>query len=94
MEITLDTVSIAVMSFSGNEEMDMISWGKVYKATQEDHKLVKLIDELERGMPESSYDLEKELRLYHQFRHNLHMVDWVVCYKDGWSSPWHSGRVF
>jgi hypothetical protein len=51
LEITVDTVRVAVMSVSGNEEMDMISWGK-------------------------------DLRPYHQFRHNLHVGDGVVCYKD------------
>jgi len=54
----------------------------VYKAKQEDHLLVRVIDEVERGMPASSYHMEKELRLYHQFRHSLHVVDGILCYKD------------
>jgi hypothetical protein len=44
--------------------------------------LVRLIEEVERGIPESSYDMEHELRVYHKFRHSLYVVDGVLCYKE------------
>ena len=70
------------MSINNTEGLEVISWSRVYKATQEDKMLVKLIEEIKRGVPESRYDLEKELRQFHKYRHNLHVVAGVVCYKD------------
>ena len=70
------------MSINNTEGLEVISWSRVYKATQEDKMLVKLIEEIKRGVPESRYDLEKELRQFHKYRHNLHVVAGVICYKD------------
>ena len=64
------------------EDQELLSWARVYEATQKDKTLVRVIDEVERGMPDSSYQLEKDLRPFHQFRHSLHVVDGVLCYKD------------
>jgi hypothetical protein len=78
--VSLDTMKIAMMSINNTEGLEVISWNKVYKATQEDKLLVRLIEEVERGIPESSYDLEQELRQYHQYRYSLHVVAGVMCY--------------
>ena len=56
---------------------ELISWSRVFKATQEDQVLVRAIEAVERGMPDSSYDMEKDLRIFHQ----LHVVRGVLCYK-------------
>ena len=64
------------------EDQELLSWARVYEATQKDKTLVRVIDEVERGMPDSSYQLEKDLRPFHLFRHSLHVVDGVLCYKD------------
>ena len=61
---------------------ELISWSRVFKATQEDQVLVRAIEAVERGMPDSSYDMEKDLRIFHQFRQRLHVVRGVLCYKN------------
>ena len=33
-------------------------------------------------MPHSGLELDKLLREYHRFRHDLHEVDRVLCYRD------------
>ena len=55
-------VNLAVLHSAPNDirETDgVISWNKVFKATQDDPILVRVIEEVERGMPETSYELEK-----------------------------------
>ena len=49
---------------------------------QEDPMMVKLMEVVLRGLPQSSYDADEELRIYHKFRHDLHVARGVVCYKD------------
>ena len=33
-------------------------------------------------MPDSGIELDKSIREYHRFRHDLHKVDGVLCYRD------------
>jgi hypothetical protein len=40
------------------------------------------MDHIRHGMPDSGLELDKFLREYHRFRHNLHVVDEVLCYRD------------
>ena len=40
------------------------------------------MDHIRRGMPDSGLELDKSLREYHRFRHDLHEVDGVLCYRD------------
>ena len=40
--------------------------------------MLKLMDHIQRGMP----DFGLELREYHRFRHDLHVVDGVLCYRN------------
>jgi hypothetical protein len=35
-----------------------------------------------RGFHQSSYDVNEELKQYHKFRHELHVAEELVCYKD------------
>jgi hypothetical protein len=44
--------------------------------------LVKLKEVVLRGFPQSSYDVDEEIRQYHKFKHDLHMAEELVCYKD------------
>jgi hypothetical protein len=44
---------------------------EVYKPTQEDQLPMRLTEEVEKGIPELKYDMEHELRVYHEFRHSL-----------------------
>ena len=59
----------------------MITWTMLQDATKEDKVLTKLIEVIQRGMPDSSNELLKELRDYHKYRHGLVVVDGVVTYK-------------
>ena len=64
-----------------DDGMPMLSWDRVYRATQEDGALTRLIDIIQRGMQDISYELGQDLKDFHQY-HKLHIVDGVVCYKD------------
>jgi hypothetical protein len=44
--------------------------------------MVKLMEVVLRGFPQSSYDLDEDLRPYHKYRHVLHIAGGVVCYKE------------
>ena len=60
----------------------MMSWDVIHKATQDDGTMLKLIDRIRRGMPNSGLELDKSLSEYHRFRHDIHEVDGVLCYRD------------
>ena len=77
-EVTLDMMRIAILSANVKEKFELISWDRVYKANHDGKLLVGMIKEVERGLSESSYDLNKETRLFYQFCHSLHMVDGVL----------------
>ena len=32
-----------------------------------------------RGLPQSSHDVDEDLKQYHRFRHDLHVPGGVVC---------------
>ena len=53
----------------------MMSWDIIHKATQEDGTMLKLMDHIRRGMPNSVLELDNSLREYYSFRHYLHVVD-------------------
>ena len=60
----------------------VITWSDLQKATEEDEVLTKLIEEIQRGIPDSSSEMLKELREFHRYRHSLLVVDGVVTYKN------------
>ena len=59
-----------------------ITWDNVRTATNSDEQMIKLIDIIESGMPDSRHELPDALQEYHQFRNDLYTVDGVVVYKD------------
>ena len=63
-------------------DISVITWNKLREAAKEDAAMVKLKEIVERGFPQSSYDIDETIRLFHKFRHDLHVADGVVCYKD------------
>jgi hypothetical protein len=67
---------------SSNTEANMMSWNIVHRATQEDGTMLRLMDHNQRGMPDSGPEMGKDLMEFHRFRHDLHMVDGVLCYRD------------
>ena len=60
----------------------VITWTKLQNETRKDKKLTKLMEVIQRGIPDSVYDIDAEIREFHKFRHGLMVVDDVVCYKD------------
>ena len=50
----------------------------MYEAANDDRVLVKLKEVVLRGFPQSSYGLKQ----YHKFKHDLHVAEEMVCYKD------------
>ena len=49
---------------------------------QDDALMCKLMEKVYRGFPQTSYDLDPDLRPYFKHQHDLHVVNGVVCYKD------------
>ena len=66
----------------GAEEISVITWERLYEVANEDSVLVKLKEVVLGGFPQSSYDVDAELKQYHKFKHDLHMAEEIVCYKD------------
>ena len=77
----LQDITYTIHSVSDPTNHRVISWDRLNKATQEDGVMVKLIVQILRGFPDSQHDLNQELKEYHKYRHSLHVVDGVVCYK-------------
>ena len=71
---------LEIMSVEAGK-VQMITWSQLQEATKGDMVLTKLMEEIQRGIPDSSNDMLKELRDYHRYRHGLVVVDGVVTYK-------------
>ena len=65
-----------------SEKLEVISWDRVLEATVQDPVLVKLTEMIYRGFPQNTYELSDDLKPFFKFRHDLHVVGGVVCYKD------------
>ena len=73
---------LKVLATLSSDKIEVISWDKVYDATVVDPVLVKLAEIIHRGFPQNSYDLGDDVKPYFKFRHDLHILDGVICYKD------------
>ena len=82
LEVDLEVVHVVINLVNSDTEANMMSWNIIYKARQEDGTMLKLMDHIQRGMPDSGLELDKTLREYHRFCHDLHMVNGVLCYRD------------
>ena len=71
-----------INSVMREDKVTVITWERLYKAVQEDPLLVKLMEVVLRGFPQSSHDVDEDLKQYHRFRHDLHVAGGIVCYKD------------
>ena len=79
------TVSAGLQELSVNSmegSIGMITWHRLQDATKEDKVLARLMEDIQRGIPDSSNDMIPQVREYHKYRHGLVTVDGVVCYKD------------
>ena len=66
---------------NNDEEVNMMLWDVIHRATQDDGN-AENNGLIRRGMPDSGLELDKSLREYHRFRHDLHEVDGVLCYRN------------
>ena len=82
LEFDLEDVHVTINLSNSDEEVNMMSWDVIHRATQEDGTILKLMDHIRRGMPDSGLELDKSLRENHRFRHDLHEVNGVLCYRD------------
>jgi hypothetical protein len=69
-------------SLLGSEEISVITWERLYEVANDDPVMVKLMEVVLRGFPQSSYDVDEELKQYHKLRHDLHVAEELVCYED------------
>ena len=76
-----EELTVTINSINSAQNLMVVTWDRVCQCTQEDGTLVKLAEQIERGFPESRYDLHKDLRVYHEHKDALHVVDGVVCFK-------------
>ena len=82
MELDLEDVHVAINLVNSGEEVNMMSWDVIHRATQEDGTMLNLMDHIKCDMPDSGLELDRSLREYHRFRHDLNKVDGVLCYRD------------
>ena len=62
--------------------INSVTWNDIRVATSSDDSMVKLINLIEDGSPDSKADLPTELRPYFQFRDKFNSFDGVVLYND------------
>ena len=58
LEVDLEVVHTAINSVSSDAEVTMMSCKRVHRATQEDGTLLRLMDHIQRGMPDSGQGSE------------------------------------
>ena len=66
--------SAKIHSIMRGETVKVITWERLYKAFQEDPVLLKLMEVVLRGFPQSGHDVDEDLKQYHKFSHNLHSM--------------------
>ena len=62
----------------------VVTWSNLQDATKEDKVLTKLMEEIQRGIPDSSNSMLAELRQFHKYRHGL-MVAYYLKTKERWA---------
>ena len=70
LKTDLEVVHMAIHSVSSD-----VSWNRVHRVNQEDRTLLRMMDHIQRGMPDSGLELDKDLREFHLYRQDLHVVD-------------------
>ena len=85
-ELQHDMVAkIKAITFAGvprdKDKLEVITWTRLVKATQEDDTMVRLMEAIQRGFPDSKHDVQQDLQEYHRYRHCLHTINDVNCYK-------------
>ena len=82
MMAKMQSVTIAATSVI-KDTLQVMTWARLHKATQEDAMMMRLPEIIERGFPDSQHDVPLELKEYNRYRTSLHTVNGVICYKVG-----------
>ena len=72
----------ATYAMMDSEAISVITWERLYEVANVDREQVKLKKVVLRGFPQSSYELDEEIRHYHRYKKDLHVAEDMVCYKD------------
>merc|ERR1711891_103956 len=78
----LGDMTAATNYIMNNDEISVVTWDKLKLTAEEDPAMVKLMEVVIRGFPQNSYEVDDVVKPFHKFRHDLHVADEVVCYKD------------
>ena len=60
----------------------VITWEMLKDNTAEDDVLTKVMEQVEKGFPDSRHQVHQDVQLYHNYRHQLSITDGVLCYKN------------
>ena len=80
MMAQVQSITIAATCVT-KDTLQVMTWSRLHKATQEDGDMKKLTEHIEKGIPESQHDVPMEIKEFYKHRHSLHIVKRVVCYK-------------
>jgi hypothetical protein len=82
LEVNQEIVHTAINLVNSDNEAAMVSYNQVHRTTQEDGVQVRLMDHIRRGMSDTGLELYNDLREFHHYRHDIHVVGGVLCYRD------------
>ena len=77
IQVDINTVELNSLDI----KVQVITWEQVLQATDSDTQIQKLVEQIQRGFPDSQYELPADIKEFQKFRHGLSVVDGVVCYK-------------
>ena len=61
--------------------LSVIRWEILKTHTSEDAVLVKVMEQVGKGFPDSSYQVHPSVQPYHKYRNQLSTIDGVLCFK-------------
>ena len=64
------------------EPISVLTWERLCEAADKDAVLVKLMEVVLKGFPESNYDDDEETKEFNKFRHDMQVAERLVFYKD------------
>ena len=60
----------------------VITWEIIKDNKSEDDVLAKVMEQLEKGFPDSSHQVHQDVQPYHRYHDQLSIMDGVLCYKN------------